>query len=103
MFSNPLWKYFHKRDKQYSSHYATRCKFCIQHFKESSAAEFEERLNGADDATKLEILKEQFDAAIQWIFFSSLCRSNKGKQSKHKHKHKPRFHVRFIQGRDSVN
>ncbi|KAJ3791970.1 ribonuclease H-like domain-containing protein [Lentinula aff. detonsa] len=63
MFSNPLWKYFHKRDKQNSSHYATRCKFCIQHFKESSAAEFEERLNGADDATKLEILKEQFDAA----------------------------------------
>ncbi|KAJ3734617.1 ribonuclease H-like domain-containing protein [Lentinula guzmanii] len=59
MSSNPLWKYFHKLDKQNSSHYATRCKFCIQHFQESSAAEFKERLDGADDATKLEIVKEQ--------------------------------------------
>ena len=32
MSLNPLWPFFHRRDKQNNSHHKTYCKGCVQHY-----------------------------------------------------------------------
>ena len=73
MLLNPLWSFFHRGEKQNTSHYKAYCKGCVHHYVTEAKLRDQSDDSELDATASVVKEKSQFDAGAGIISIIYIC------------------------------